>query len=504
MANDGKKYSWLITFLIYDNAWYDKDFKNDKNYISLEDQKLAIYKSIDKLDFNNQVKIVLVDARIDLKENYIEVKSIAKTELGFIEEPIELNVSVADILSNDYSLERILSPIKENNPADHNLIITIGHGSIFGINLYSEKLDMERISTEVSNPTVQKQLYELSPDQANQFEINKEVLKQLPQNIGHRFNISEKIEALEKASKNKYMEVYVPSLNLTVLTVKEISIAINQVFENPIDILVLDNCLMQNLYTQFELRDCVQYLVAAESGISYPGFNYVAAIEMIYNNEDPKNIANSFVKREIIENHIEYNRYKNDIENRWCLSTVHLTTPAYNLIKKQFDELFLCLNAIVAEPCVYRTKTEIFKLTLKAAKEVFGYNTYALQTIKVVDFNGWLYYFKQLVSANSILTTEKDKIIVCITKMQEALGVVTTESFIGEQFYPGNFSYVDKDNNIPLGFGFLMPPVKTKNKFIESLFTTDGNIEYTPSFLKNSGFISFMNKYRKWVPPGYS
>ncbi|MEY2917969.1 MAG: Clostripain family [Bacteroidota bacterium] len=503
--NTSKTYSWLITFLIYDNAWYDKEHKNEQpGYISLEVQKNALYASINSLEIHEKIKVVFIEAKINVPEKVLEIWVRSKTTNTFEAERIENPAGVLAMSNND-SLSNILKPIIDGNSADRHILVTVGHGSIFGINLYSEKDDTQLPPGTFTQLASQDPKIELTPELLKKFEKDKELANLLPVTLTRKLNIASQIDKIFYIANHKDFEIAVPELNLTVLTVKEISTAFKSVFNDIIlDILVLDNCLMQNLFTQFELCETVNYLVAAQSGISYPGFNYAAIIEKICTDItiDAGILANEFVNEQVIRGHPEYELFKLHIESSWCLNTVCLDKDIYKRIKQEFIDFFELLNTLIGSP-ENKIKQEIYQIIKSTNDQLFGYNAVSLPTIKIIDLHVFLIFFKEIVGANFILANYKEKLLLKADNLKAALSKISVKSFVGKGFYPENNYYKDEDNTNSIGFGFMLPVKPTGTKLIDRLYEKKGDIAYCPQFLHNSEYFNFINHLWEMSPPGH-
>lgn len=506
--------SWLITFLIYDNAWYDKKHKGEPGYISLECQKNALYAAINALQLHEKVKIVFIEANINLPENVLEIWISSKTASAGSEAGLMLGVEATKFaMSNGDSLTEILKPVIKDNAADRNMLITLGHGSIFGINLYSEKDDTgsnSKIGDSFIELSSQKVKYRLPAGFLEKCERNKTLAGELLQKqLVDKINIRNQIKSLfnnKGNSENKNLEVYVPELNLTVLTVKEIQEAFEKVFPEKItDILVFDNCLMQNVFNQVELCETVNYLVASESGISYPGFNYAGIIKKISTDPDidPSIIAADFVSEDTIRNHVEFPAFQKDIRERWCLNAVTLDKEKYKVLKNRFITFFHTLYTLISsEDKVIRN--QVRNIIIKTDSQVFGYNKHSLPKVKIFDLQVFLAFFQKVVSENTILSpVHKTQLLVSANDLQVALLQIEVKSFIDKaEFYtPKDTYYIDKDNSNSIGFGFLLPVRPTGVELIDYVYRKKGDTVYTPEFLKNSDYFNFIDHLWKISPP---
>lgn len=509
MANT---YSWLITFLIYDNAWYDKKHEGEVGYISLEKQNNALYAAIEQMSVHENIKIVLLEAKIDIGDKVLEISMRSKTGNSTLP-PAVLNIpnlSTA-VMSNTESLTELLRPVIKADSADKHMVITIGHGSIFGINLYSEKDDTDhpKLDKAFIKLASQNAVFDISDELKEKFIKEKYHADKLPKTFVGSLNIEYQINQLiswKSPESEKGFEVFVPELNITVLTVKEINNALLAVYENkPVDIMVLDNCLMQNVFTQYELSKKVSYLVAAESGISYPGFNYRAIIEKINANINvsAEEVANEFVDEKTVKAHPDYSgSIKDTIDRHWCLNAVALNKLNYANIKKRFDELFGLLNLFINSP-VKKISEEIYYLVRTTCDQLFGYNLYSLPAVKIIDLNVFLIYFKKRLNENTVLKNEKNQLTQAIDNLKITTDATKVKSFIGENFYPAHNFYVDEINKNQIGFGFMLPVKPCGEKLIDLPFLDNGKIVYTPEFLRNSDYFSFVSRFWEMAPPNF-
>src|SRR6266542_1097536 len=72
------------------------------------------------------------------------------------------------------------------------------------------------------------------------------------------------------------------------LMIKELRNAIEGSFEN-VQMLVMMNCWMQSIETNYELKGCVDVLVGPETSIDWLGYNYISIVEKL--REDSKNLV---------------------------------------------------------------------------------------------------------------------------------------------------------------------------------------------------------------------
>jgi hypothetical protein len=506
-----KKPAWLITFIIYNNNAIDEEYKNDKKYVSLERQKNTLFNAIDSLDFRDDVKIVLVEARLNFKDK-VAIWAVAKDKHKRFRKERLPNPTVPGnttgmpapnaVLTSQSHFANILSNVKENADADRNIVITVGHGSIFGINLYSEKKEDHTEKYAEVKIAIQKQLFELNEMQLSDLSNEKTADKLIPQGEKeiheYDFTMRSSLFSTEIDHDKKHLLPLPPTALLTVI---EIKAAIKQVFDKKLDILVMDNCLMQNIFCQYELSDCVEYLVAAQSGISYPGFNYAGVIKKIYDNTSisTEAVAHEFVDEDSIRNHIKYPLYSFDVEKGWCLNAAKLDSEKYLAIKENFTALLQEMY-IISASADNRIKVEIFKIVNDTNNQLFPYNYHSLPAVKIIDLRIFLSYFKQKVNNNKVLAAVNTELVKALDKLIADIDAVQIKSFIGKNFYPTNCYYADMDNPKGIGVGFLLPVTKTRDSFVDRVFQLPPAVDYIPGFIDGTRMIDFVKNLWDWYP----
>jgi hypothetical protein len=83
---------------------------------------------------------------------------------------------------------------------------------------------------------------------------------------------------------------------LEILTNQELADAIEAGLKNKkADVLLMMNCNMMNIHTMGTLQGKVNFLIAPESGIDEPGYNYCAILKSITTETDPQTVANTCI-----------------------------------------------------------------------------------------------------------------------------------------------------------------------------------------------------------------
>lgn len=498
--NPENKYAWLITFLIYNHSAVDEANKSKRGYIPLKRQIDEIYATVSKLDLPKEVKIIFVEASIDVKNTALQIWLRTKTYEGFQQEICTPGPLTA--MTTEESLIQVLQPIINNNLARRNIVITLGHGSIFGINFYTHKESHKELISNFLHLDYQPVGSEINDIVKKRFENNAEIAKKWLPALVAEVDIKEPLKKLFPQayfSSVDFSEIY-NEPNLSVLTVKEINGAFKTVFgEKKVDILVLDNCFMQNLFSQYELRNTVEYLVAAQSGISYPGFNYGDIIEMIKKDlmVTPEIIANAFVDRKIVENHEMYPEFQSDIEGRWCLSSVPLHCKDYISCKKKFGELCSDLLRIsTEEPAM---ASEIASCIQTTISEIFKYAIHSNTNIEIIDLHLFLICFKQNVERKSVFSDYLELLNLSIDELIDIFNSKAVKRFTGREFYNTGHSSLDKHNSEKIGFGFLMLLEPCDSRLIDIVYEKQGQVSFAPAFLVDSDYFRLIELIRNNV-----
>jgi hypothetical protein len=234
-----QEFEWLIIFLVYNNNYYDpRDVlrDKDKDYRTMQAQSKYILRQIRNSGYSKKVKTIFVEAQIKntierdgQTKIYATLSMLKKTKSTWLsaEDKVWRREGDIDILTDPKSLKDILQRLRNNYQANKHMIITAGHGSVVGINYYVPGLEIPEINKSLES-------IEVRPN-TRMVEENKKEL----------FNLTQ-----DQAEKLLY------------LSNKEINKVLLEVFpDKKLDVLVMYNCIMQNIFTQFELRNKVDWLI---------------------------------------------------------------------------------------------------------------------------------------------------------------------------------------------------------------------------------------------------
>lgn len=465
------EYEWLVIFLVYNNNYYDVKFQDTKDYYTMKEQTKYILDQIRYSTYDQRVKTIFVEAQIKNKKiNDNEYKALATLSILSKEsgpwlsavDKIWRDGTSVDILTDKNSCETILKKLKDKYPAKKHMIITAGHGSIVGINYYIPGL--------ISNVKDDSDFRE---------------------NIGI-YNIP----MGEKKPEELVAETVVNTDTLLYLSNKEINDVLKNVFpDKKLDVLVMYNCLMQNVFTQFELRESVDWLIAPISGISVPGFNYKAILDELNSTPsmDGEAIAQLFINSIRAGN--GYSNFKDDIEGTWKVLALKLDKATHELIQNRFADL---LSAIENVSIQYGRMP--FSCIRETLRYLFNYSYYCLNSIHIIDLGVFLESLKNNINNNY---KELNAIIPFISGLQEVI-INNSKQYLfeGENFYNNGISHKEDEpdykkhiSNIAIMFPFR----KFHSNLLEELFDPQNykpslNREFIPEFLSNDKYCQVINK----------
>ncbi len=474
-----QEFEWLCIFLVYNNSTYDIEKEKNSHYIKMEWQKNSLFSAIQDSPFSEKIKIVIVEARIWAIHNkmFQVIHVVEKINEGF---PIIDTLRNANLsaMSDEDSLADIVGKIVQNFPANRNICVTFGHGSIFGINYLN-------VLQESVNSLNSKQQKSLGVEKSN-----------LIDNESDSFKTLFKTNFLSEIKLNRIIYDVTKSLNqdeINVLTNNELNKVINTVYKGKkLDILLMYNCLMQNVFTQYELSSSVDYLVAPLSGICHPGYNYREVFSQLNAQPDVKtedlakmicmNVATTRIPR--------HNLFLNEIENTWKLHSVKLEANKYEDLKEKFH--ILLNEAYKLSKTNYRV---LYTINI-TARQLFNNAEYSLPQVKMIDLNFFLIYWLEVLKKYGSLAL----LIPYITDLSLILNSVKSDCFTGGNFYKSDYVFVDKQyliNKVNSGFGIWLPDKTSmaSSKIFQEIIFPSKSPGLVPSLLVNSSFSSLFSAY---------
>jgi hypothetical protein len=475
---------WLVIFLVYNNNYYDGKESDtvrrnkDKDYRTMEAQTKYILKQVRYSGYNTKVQTIFVEAEI--KNSDVNNRRKVKATLSMLKKiddtwlPAEDRVwrreTRADILTDSRSLRRILTKLKKSYPAKKHMIITAGHGSILGINYYVPGI----LIPELDEKTVEF--------------LNQRDEQPIPKTEMELTLSQEQVD------------------NLLILTNQEINEVLTTVFPNKkkLDVLVMYNCVMQNIFTQFELRNKVDWLITAQSGIGIPGFNYVKVLNKINKNPavSPDEVAKSYI--DSIRKGNGYSFFKKDIEQSWNLVATKLDAANLENIQRQFDKVFEKMNKLSEEGA------SIISHVNEVIKHLFSYSIYCLPPVQIFDLGSFLASLAEKINDKVNFKDLSD----AIAEFQKTLkqSPLPKIPFIGDSFYNNNreiihYETTGSNHEKIANIGLLFPINNTNSEMLNEIYveekyrSMDPKDRYLiPNFLKSESYAKVVNKIHQ-LPP---
>jgi hypothetical protein len=510
MPGETSQLEWLVIALVYNHQYYDElyraTFPDDKNYIDMEMQKNNLFDAFDDIPFHGGIKMLIVEDRLKFTgttNNFLLAETLSisqKTNANSIKPyPIDINsIDGFETMTHGTQLGKFLQKITEQCNAKRNVIITFGHGSILGINLALRLNSLQ--SLKVKNPptpAVQSPVYELSKKQVTK--LSPPVTEKVNIALNKKAEVKKLInEGNPFFTPDEFKQILNKTKELVILTNKELDQAIKIAYRtNKLDILVMFNCLMQNLYTQYELKESVQYLVAPVTGISYPGYNYRSVFAALQKNITMTTdaVANLFVNTIRDETfpppfyHDKYYEiYKAEIEGTWKVTCVDLDSEKLEIIKSAFTDFMSAINA------ESKTNLYVFININYTLVECYNYAHHCLNNSQtMIDMLSFCTYFLELISKES---SAIKSLIVPTKKLKESLETMkNTATFTGKQIFDKENYFVDIDYDKNYGFGFLLQTRLYPNNTIQRAVLSTMDERFFPEFLKDSGFAEFYKLY---------
>ncbi len=521
-----KKKKWVIAFYAYNSAVYDELVMEDnygklpKGYIPMEQQILALMQQLSLTNYDVDIQIVCFCANISYDIDFPKGKRTKEDIFAYTyEKGDELNKNGNLILDKKFinregamtsksSISSTFSYLDFKYDYENIIIITYGHGSMFGVNYYSEK-QMAKLINNMSS--CNSEFLESHPIYSLNFDTVSEVFNQMliKENTPIKkyyyklgkflLNYFDKIKGYKKES---YEEV----LEMTMLSNIELKKAIKERFKKKkVNILAMYNCYMQNIYSQVEFSSSVDEFVGASSGICLPGFNYNQIISNLIKNKSATNkeVANWFLST-IDASWKTGNEEK--IDTTWFLKRTTLDKGLFQKIKLKFNDWMGVIINVFKKSKNYQP----IRVLHNVLEKQYNYGASAGSKYLMHDSNTFLSrYLKSL--KESVLIKKLDnadylKIKVVTEELIKFLNTIDSTIFYNNKFfipYPAK-SYNDtRDFNLVMGETFVIPKgnkdfFKNEGKMLAAIFLTNQFKELTPDLINNTiatEFIKLINGF---------
>ncbi len=506
MTEQSFQYEWLVLALVYNHKYYDDlhnlAFPNDPSYITMETQRNQLFKALKDSNNDDRLRMIIIENKLSfVNQNDAvfvmeEVTGYEKinTPEGTSWQPLPLaEITEPETMTDGTQLGSFLQNITSQYGARRHIIITFGHGAVLGINLAT------RTSSLQNGATDEKEVAKALTVTASA----KPLFKKYSQLHFHDKSLSDKVCERVRNHYDEKRNLHSPSVTvqdftrvmkmaakLVILTNQELSIAIDKALpQKKLDILVMYNCLMQNIYLQYDLSQCVEYLVAPMSGISHPGYNYTGVFnDLSADLEKPTNeTARLFVDLLRQEGSAFYTQNKDIVEGTWKICCTRLDGEAYVSIQSHF-------KALIQEMIrLNREGPDMFIYLNMVLRQCFNYTLYCINNDqKMID----LLVFSTYLAEHAGKPGSPIKSIAALaTQLADVLKTLESCSFLSRSFFKVEGAFADKKYKTDHGFGFLLQTELYPEMTVQRDALSDLDKDFFPSFLQNTGFDEFYRAY---------
>lgn len=486
-----KTSKWLCVVLIY----------NIEEQPTIASESIAVDKNlwIGSLKYTpllaaNIRLIFVVVQRNKVDRTIIETLILEKKDHENAYDRIDHNLSDNLILVDYNATIELFSFINSQYSAERKILITLGHGSVFGMNCFDLYLPNAIKKSLLNNTTSIKELDNFfSGIGADKIENGYlKAVNKINYRSGFQFKSSKQLIKVDGDSK-KYQ-----------LSNKELSQALKAFTKTEggkhIDILVINNCFMQNIFAQYDYCDAVEYYVAPISGISYPGYNFLEILKNINDNPDgnTEKIASSFVSKEVIENHALYKRpldndfSKTAIDHRWFLQCIKLDDGLFATFKQQFASYINELYRIAKDSRAMRL------FVLDTFYNCYKYSEKSLPNLDLIDFQTFVFSLQDLiVRGNHGRIPEVDKLLQSSKDILETIEQLEFKNYCGKDFLVDWENFNDKylaatkqEAVSKIGLGFYLSRNLPDDSPLCQMLHSDN--PFKPALIVQTNYLDFL------------
>lgn len=417
-----RKYEWTAIFLLYVSPIDEQKRKTELKML-LDDIRTT--------SLNNCSKLLIIKRHIIKRKTntyeYSQLLEVTPNELnGEINNHICLlkTYTQPNKLLSASGLGKMLRYIRKRFYSKYSLLFTWGHGGIFGIC----SIDRETVGKLHGTPVVP--------------------------NI-HGFDTFDVLSNEEIA--------------------KAIAIGYGR---KKLDVLMMINCLMQNIMLQYALRSNVHYLIAPEGIMGTPGYNYPEILKSLFAGKSNKQMLVECAVRTIHENARGNSSYRDNIDT-WSVFAIDLEKREIDHFIERFSNILLA--RIEGNPSfksvLLAQRFKIFEFDQSPGNETSAF---------VIDLLNLVHY----LSLNDPETFEPYlKEIQWITNnIQGAL------PHIGNNIYFKKPQYVSNVN--PCGVSIYFPPTKDQainNNYIYDAFVRDNPPQPRSKFISDFPWYALLH-----------
>ena len=406
---DQESKEWTIIFLIYADLRLQQ---NEPERTKIERELRFLFSDIKNCELESHSQIYIVYNIIkkyrnkdeDIDNTYligVEKKRSAPRSKNRLK--IERKFCTDDIVRKPDILGEIFKLINNKFSSDKKLLITWDHGSSFGI--------FPKTNANSSN-------------QQYVFYANPAYTRPWDKSINSNNNIVEAQAVLD------------------ILSNEELAKAIKIGFEGKLDVLLMMNCIVQSLHTGYALKNSVHYLVAPETGIDEPGYNYIAIINYIMRQlkTTTESVAR-FAVSSIAFNDRCNETYKKNIA-QWSVFCIDLSQ--YESLTRLIDKVAsFILNEIKKrgdkfKENVISSRNNCFRFDLGDNYCLIDTETWLWKLVQNIMLRDLIFYYDEFLFLKSLLIKEK------------FIGINVYSDF---ESFPGEW----QENKSPSGFAIYYP-----------------------------------------------
>ena len=294
-----------------------------------EEEKEYFYKIVMRdLRFSHpgeDIKIVLVNTVFDKRYTparyTIYVNSLKNDWFSLDRDILHLGFNNAFEMQNRTQLTGLFNELKDKYSSDKVMVFTYGHGSVFGIFTYDPdtivshyyRVPGRSIPTYndavFPNPFYSLEHKEIdSESKKNEHKLRFTETEDLITLIDQPTSLFQEIIETDTGNPIEDINIGVsrlpdpaetlPERTFKIISNEDLAYAITNSF-GKVDFIVLNNCVMQNVYSQFALQDVTDYLIAPQTGVTNPGLNMRQIVKIIKYAD--KNDTNDSIAKKIID-----------------------------------------------------------------------------------------------------------------------------------------------------------------------------------------------------------
>jgi len=369
----------------------------------------------------------------------------------------------------------VLAQMQESIECDQSIVITWDHGSAYGI-FYEpdKKRNIKAIFSNYRENDIKEgesKFFNLTPS-APLLNVFKQDILNKAIYISDNFIAKDpNIFAQVEVDKSKF------------LTMDELAMALKVLPNSKADILLMVNCSMMTIDTQYALRDCVRYLIAPESFIHFQTFNFGEILKYLTNQPT--------ITSEVLGEHIISSLPSSPIFKQYPENLEKIAISMVNLGKLFENNTWESFKEMVA------------KLDDEAANVAF------LKSVQVMRRQFFILPLTWEVNQTNLLVVDAFSILEQILQikdisklLKEAINNFISAYKLGSEILKSNRTYFGKytlaEEFSCKGFSFFFPTFKGEfknNNYILQFYNeTIGNVNVS-AVARDTYWNNFLFKY---------